>query len=139
VVRSAAAALGVSTRVVDGSGLSRSDRTSPRQVVRLLERMRAFPLFWDSLAIAGRSGTLQDRMRRSAARDRCRGKTGTLASVSALAGYCTTAGGQTVAFAILMNRVNPWGARLLQDRMLGSIARLTAPAAAPDPDPAPAR
>ena len=126
VVRAAMSGLGLAPRVADGSGLSRSNRTSPRQVVRLLTRMHEGDLyqpFYDSLAVAGRTGTLKDRMRRSVARDRCRGKTGTLLSVSALAGYCRTRSGSTVAYAFLMNYVNPWSARVLQDRMLDALAR----------------
>ena len=126
VVRDEMSGLGLSPRVADGSGLSRSNRTSPRQVIRLLTRMAESDLagvFRDSLAVAGRSGTLEDRMRRSAARGRCRGKTGTLISVSALAGYCETRDGGMVAYALLMNHVNPYGARVLQDRMLDALAR----------------
>ena len=62
-------------------------------------------------------------MRRSVARDRCHAKTGTLNSVSALAGYCQSTAGARVAFAFLMNRVNVSGARLLQDRMTAALAR----------------
>jgi D-alanyl-D-alanine carboxypeptidase/D-alanyl-D-alanine-endopeptidase (penicillin-binding protein 4) len=122
------ATLGVHPQVVDGSGLSRSDRTSPKQVVRLLTKMRdraEGPELFDSLAVMGRTGTLQDRLRNSAARDNCRGKTGTLRDVSNLAGYCETADGTTLGFAILMNYVNPYAARRLQDRMVRAIARYT--------------
>ena len=48
-----------------------------------------FDAFFASLAVAGRDGTLSDRMRRGPAHSRCRGKTGTLSNVSALSGYCT--------------------------------------------------
>jgi D-alanyl-D-alanine carboxypeptidase/D-alanyl-D-alanine-endopeptidase (penicillin-binding protein 4) len=126
VVRRTMAGFGLNPRVVDGSGLSRRNRTTPRQVVRLLEHMageQTGPAFEASLAVAGRNGTLFDRMRRSVARDRCQAKTGTLRDVSALAGYCQTTSGARVAFAILMNRVNPYGARRLQDRMLSALAR----------------
>ena len=127
IVRAEMSGLGLSPQVADGSGLSRSNRTSPRQVVRLLTRMAGhetlFEPFRSSLAVAGRTGTLHDRMRRSAARNRCRGKTGTLISVSALAGYCETRSGSTVAYAFLMNYVNPYSARVLQDRMLDALAR----------------
>ena len=81
------------------------------------------PAFETSLAVAGRNGTLFDRMRRTAARDRCKAKTGTLRDVSALAGYCQTTAGARVAFAILMNGVYPYGARRLQDRMVTALAR----------------
>jgi D-alanyl-D-alanine carboxypeptidase/D-alanyl-D-alanine-endopeptidase (penicillin-binding protein 4) len=125
-VRRTVARFGVAPRVVDGSGLSRSNRTTPRQVVRLLGRMAteaAGPAFEASLAVAGRNGTLVRRMRRTAARDRCRAKTGTLNYVSALAGYCQTTAGARVAFAFLMNGVNVYGAHVLQDRMATALAR----------------
>jgi serine-type D-Ala-D-Ala carboxypeptidase/endopeptidase (penicillin-binding protein 4) len=114
--------LGIRPTVVDGSGLSRFNRTSPKDVVRLLVEMRDEAAFTGSLAVAGRSGTLGRRMRGTAAQDRCRAKTGTLIGVSALAGYCTTRADADVAFAFLMNGVNPAGARVLQDRMAAALA-----------------
>jgi D-alanyl-D-alanine carboxypeptidase/D-alanyl-D-alanine-endopeptidase (penicillin-binding protein 4) len=123
VVREELAELDVAPLVVDGSGLSRYDRTSPREVVATLEEMDGDAAFTGSLAIAGRTGTLTDRMRGGAAQDRCRAKTGTLRDVSALAGYCTTRSGANVAFAFLMNYVSPYGARILQDRMTNALAR----------------
>jgi serine-type D-Ala-D-Ala carboxypeptidase/endopeptidase (penicillin-binding protein 4) len=123
VVRAELSEIGIRPHVVDGSGLSRHDRTSPRQVVAMLEAMADDTAFTRSLAVAGRSGTLAARMRGTPAQDRCRAKTGTLHDVSALAGYCTTRSGSHVAFAFLMNHVNPYGARLLQDRMAVALAR----------------
>jgi len=115
--------LGVRPRIVDGSGLSRRNRTSPRDVVDLLGEMYGNDPFYRSLAVMGVSGTLEHRLRSSVARGRCRGKTGTLSDVSALSGYCRTVGGHVLAFSILMNHVNPYGARPLQDRMVSVIAR----------------
>jgi serine-type D-Ala-D-Ala carboxypeptidase/endopeptidase (penicillin-binding protein 4) len=117
--------LGARARLVDGSGLSRGNRASPYRVVRLLAAMSQrdeYDAFVDSLAIAGRDGTLKRRMRRSWARSRCRGKTGTLSNVSALSGYCEALSGDTYAYSILMNRVYTPGAQALQDRMLQAIA-----------------
>jgi D-alanyl-D-alanine carboxypeptidase/D-alanyl-D-alanine-endopeptidase (penicillin-binding protein 4) len=116
----------ISPRITDGSGLSRSDRTTPRQVVTLLKGMsesEAADAFDQSLPVVGRNGTVYNRMRGTAAQDDCHAKTGTLHDVSALAGYCTTAGGGRVAFAFLMNRVWPATARTLQDRMTVALAR----------------
>jgi D-alanyl-D-alanine carboxypeptidase/D-alanyl-D-alanine-endopeptidase (penicillin-binding protein 4) len=115
--------LGIAPRVIDGSGLSRRDRTSPREVVTMLAAMRDDAIFSGSLAIAGRTGTLAYRMRDSSAQDRCLAKTGTLHDVSALAGYCRSAAGARVAFAFLMNRITPYSARILQDRMVVALAR----------------
>lgn len=123
VVTATMGALGIHPTVVDGSGLSRFNRTSPAEVVQLLAAMQADPAFTASLAVAGRSGTVARRMRGTVAQDRCRAKTGTLSGVSALAGYCTTSAGADVAFAFLMNSVDPAGARVLQDRMTVALAR----------------
>jgi D-alanyl-D-alanine carboxypeptidase/D-alanyl-D-alanine-endopeptidase (penicillin-binding protein 4) len=118
--------LGARPRLVDGSGLARGNRASPASIVRLLSAMykrEDFDSFIDSLPIAGQDGTLFDRMRRGAARFRCRGKTGTLSNVSALSGYCEARSGNNYAYSILMNGVYPTGARRLQDQMLQTIAK----------------
>jgi D-alanyl-D-alanine carboxypeptidase/D-alanyl-D-alanine-endopeptidase (penicillin-binding protein 4) len=77
-----------------------------------------------ALPVAGQSGTIRKRMRRTAAAGRCRAKTGTLIGVSALSGYCTTSGGLRVAFSLLENRVCNWCAKKVEDRMVAAIARL---------------
>jgi D-alanyl-D-alanine carboxypeptidase/D-alanyl-D-alanine-endopeptidase (penicillin-binding protein 4) len=112
---------------VDGSGLSRANRTSPRDVVELLAGMAssertANPMRL-SLSVAGRAGTLSNRMRRTDARGRCRAKTGTIYGVSNLAGYCTSRSGRRTAFAFLMNGITVWTAHPLQDRMASALAR----------------
>ncbi len=118
---------GITPRIVDGSGLSRSNSTTPREVVRLFERMEDQEVAgaWRrSLAVAGRTGTVSSRMRGTAAAGRCRTKTGTINGVSNLVGICDTHGG-VVGFAWLMNGVDPFGARRLQDRMTAVLANFT--------------
>jgi serine-type D-Ala-D-Ala carboxypeptidase/endopeptidase (penicillin-binding protein 4) len=117
--------LGARASIADGSGLSRGDRASPLAVVRLLRAMQARDEFEDlyaSLPVAGRDGTLASRMRGGAARGRCHAKTGTLSDVSALSGWCEARSGDVYAFSFLMNRVNTWGARAIQDKMAHLIA-----------------
>ena len=128
VIRAFARSHGAGVAGQNGSGLSVKDRASPRDVGRFLESMRdedkpAADAFLASLAVAGREGTLADRMRGTAAQGRCRGKTGTLTAVSALSGYCTAPGGRVLAFSILMNRVDIYSAHLAQDKMAALIAR----------------
>jgi D-alanyl-D-alanine carboxypeptidase/D-alanyl-D-alanine-endopeptidase (penicillin-binding protein 4) len=108
----------------NGSGLSRSDRASPREVVRLLAAMdrRAGGTYRRGLPLAGEEGTVAGRMNGTAADGRCRAKTGTLIGVSALSGYCK-AGHGTVAFSILISSVDVYAARAAQDRMAALIAR----------------
>lgn len=123
-----AAKAGARVALVDGSGLSRGDLASPVSVVRLLRFQRArangeWSAFWESLAVAGRSGTLSQRMRHSPAASACRGKTGTLSNVSALSGYCTSRNGNLIVFSFLMNYTRPAGARSIQDKMAIAIAK----------------
>jgi D-alanyl-D-alanine carboxypeptidase/D-alanyl-D-alanine-endopeptidase (penicillin-binding protein 4) len=127
VVRDQLATFGIHPRMADGSGLSRADRTTAQQVVRLLDRMNGqdTAATWRaSLPVAGQTGTLRTRMRRTAAAGRCSAKTGTLIGVSALSGYCTTTGGRNVAFSFLENRVCNYCAKKVEDRMVSAIARL---------------
>ncbi len=127
VARAQLATFGIHPKMVDGSGLSRFDHTTAREVVRLLARMDsqdAAPTWEASLPVAGRSGTLRNRMRGTAAAGRCAAKTGTLIGVSALSGYCTTTGGVRVAFSFIENRVCNYCAKKVEDRMVSALARL---------------
>jgi D-alanyl-D-alanine carboxypeptidase/D-alanyl-D-alanine-endopeptidase (penicillin-binding protein 4) len=117
-----AARFGIHPRLDDGSGLSYNDLTSPRQVVTLLQDMAGDPEFTSSLAVAGETGTLQGEMQGTIAQNRCRGKTGTLSAVSNLAGYCRAGDGHTLAFAFLMNSIDPNYAHLIQNRMAVALA-----------------
>ena len=126
VARSHAAQFGAAPTIVDGSGLSRQNWTTPRDVVELLVGMDGGELaepMLISLSVAGRSGTLAERMRGTAAQGRCRAKTGTLNGVSNLAGYCRSRSGARTAFAILMSNVSVWSAHPLQNRIAAALAR----------------
>ncbi|HEY2767254.1 MAG TPA: D-alanyl-D-alanine carboxypeptidase/D-alanyl-D-alanine-endopeptidase [Solirubrobacteraceae bacterium] len=125
VVRATLAALGLHPRIVDASGLSRSDQTSPQQVVMLLAALAPTTLgttLRDDMAVAGRSGTLAERMRGTAAAGRCQGKTGTLIGVSNLVGYCQAIDGQYLAFAFFNDGISTERAHILQDNMTISLA-----------------
>jgi D-alanyl-D-alanine carboxypeptidase/D-alanyl-D-alanine-endopeptidase (penicillin-binding protein 4) len=117
-----AQALKIHPRLNDGSGLSRYDRVTPVDIVSLLRQLASNTAFTNSLATAGRTGTLQDEMRGSVAQGRCRGKTGTLHDVSNLVGYCQAVDGHTLAFAFMMNGINPNYAHPIQNRMAIALA-----------------
>jgi len=127
VVRDTLDDFGVRPRIVDGSGLSRANRATPRQVVRLLERMHNQDIartFRASLAVTGVTGTVKARMRGSAAAGRCNVKTGTLRLVSTLAGYCRTSDGRDIGFALMFNKANTPAAKAREDRITVAIAGL---------------
>ncbi len=92
--------------LADGSGLARTDLLTPQGLAALLAAMDRHPhavAFRDSLPIAGVDGTLEKRMRGTAAEKRVLAKTGTLQLANALAGYVTTTRGERLAFAIFVN------------------------------------
>lgn len=126
VVRATIASLlGIHPHVLDGSGLSESDLTSPYEVTDLLVGLASTPLgpvLRGDLAIAGHTGTLATRMRHTGASGRCAGKTGTLTGVSNLVGYCTAANGHTLAFAIFTDGIATETAHVFQDHMTITIA-----------------
>jgi len=111
-------------RIVDGSGLSRLDRLTTSALVEMLrsswldEDLREILIA--ALPVAGRSGTLQRRMRGSAAAGRVRAKTGTLNEASALSGYVR----RRYAFSVIQNGspVSLYWARLAQDRFAAVLA-----------------
>jgi len=117
--------LGIHPHVVDGSGLSEGDRTSPYQVADLLVELASTPIgavLREHLAVAGHTGTLAERMRHTGAAGRCQGKTGTLTGVSNLVGYCQAADGHTLAFAIFTDGIPTETAHTFQDHMAISVA-----------------
>lgn len=111
-------------RIADGSGLSRFDRLTANALVAMLraswldEELREILL--SALPVAGRSGTLDTRMRGTAAAGRVRAKTGTLNEASALSGYVR----RRYAFSIIQNGspVSHFWARTAQDRFAAVLA-----------------
>jgi PBP4 family serine-type D-alanyl-D-alanine carboxypeptidase len=116
-------------RLVDGSGLSYSDRVSADAITRLLVASADDPSIGAqlerALSVAGINGTLAHRMRIAGVRGRVHAKTGTLDDASALSGYATTRSGGRVAFSILINGrpVDAWRAHDAQDAIASLLAR----------------
>ncbi|HEX3325141.1 MAG TPA: D-alanyl-D-alanine carboxypeptidase/D-alanyl-D-alanine-endopeptidase [Solirubrobacterales bacterium] len=126
VVEQFAGAHGSGVHAVDGSGLTRSGRASPAQIVGLLRAMRGTPAgeeLIQDMALAGHEGTVADRMHGTAAYGRCRTKTGTLTGVSNLSGYCFNRDGKVMIFSILMAGVRDlYLAHYEQDLIAGEVA-----------------
>jgi D-alanyl-D-alanine carboxypeptidase/D-alanyl-D-alanine-endopeptidase (penicillin-binding protein 4) len=86
-------------RVVDGSGLSRYNLVSARQLMLLLQDQ---PQLSQLLPVAGQQGTLRRRFLQTPLQGQLRAKTGTMSGVSGLAGEFLGASGQRYHFALLM-------------------------------------
>ena len=126
-VAQALAAAGIplgGVRIADGSGLSLLDRVTVRELAGLLraawEDPEIRPVVFGALPVAGRSGTLSDRMRRPPARGHVVAKTGSTTIASALSGYVK----HRYVFSVVQNG-NPvswtW-ARRAQDRFATVLA-----------------
>jgi D-alanyl-D-alanine carboxypeptidase len=90
----------------DGNGLSRNNAISPKQLVDALYAMRTSPyfqVFYESLPMAGLTGTLHKAMKGSAAVGRVHAKTGTIAKVKSFAGYVSTVTGRKLIFSLIVN------------------------------------
>ena len=93
----------------DGSGLSKYNQVSPRQLARLLHyaynNPRIEPDLWNALPIAGHDGTLRGRLIAFAKGEAIHAKTGTMknSGVSALAGYMQTKNNGLLVFVIMTN------------------------------------
>ncbi len=114
----------------EGSGLSRKNLVTPRATVCLLRSMPGRPsgaVFRAALPIGGVDGTLRTRFTEAPLKGNVLAKTGTLRHVNALGGYLTTAGGQSLAFAIYVNGFQsvdaPGGGRAEIDSLVELLAR----------------
>jgi serine-type D-Ala-D-Ala carboxypeptidase/endopeptidase (penicillin-binding protein 4) len=115
---------GIHPRIDDGSGLSRGDWTSPRDVVTVLAGLSSDSAFTRSLAVAGQTGTLAAGLAGTYAAGRCRGKSGTLHDVANLVGLCTAKDGHTLAFAFLLNGLSdPAAGHSIEDGMAVAVAK----------------
>ena len=92
--------------MVDGSGLAERDRASAEAFVQTLQAMALQPeaqTFRRSLAVAGRSGTLTNRMGNTSAAGVVSAKTGTLQGAVALSGYINAPNYSPLVFSMIVN------------------------------------
>lgn len=114
-------------RVLDGSGLSPSNTTTPAQLMQVLDfafhHSATNDAFISALPIAGVDGTLRHRLANIARR--LRAKTGTISGVVSLAGYVLTADNEVVAFVIMVNgnKGMTWKYREMEDKIATALAR----------------
>ncbi len=114
----------------DGSGLSRLNRLSPRQIVTVLKDVYADfkirPEYLASLSIMGVDGSVKNRLKNEKKLHyKIRVKTGTLNGVNSLSGYASGKNGEVFAFSMLMNFKNGCSsqkARDFQDSLIKAMA-----------------
>lgn len=134
-VRSALGSLGIpltGARLYDGSGLSRDNRLDPATLVAVLRTAAdashpELRTVLSGLPVAGATGTLGERFTDDArpGRGMVRAKTGTLSSVSSLAGLVTDRDGVTMVFVLAADRfdeVDTLSVRSTLDELAADLA-----------------
>jgi len=90
----------------DGSGISRYNTITTKQLVQILRYMQkseTYTGFYNSLPIAGINGTLKYFARNTVAQGMIRAKSGSMSRVQSYAGYAKTKTGKTLCFAMMVN------------------------------------
>ncbi|NUT79669.1 MULTISPECIES: D-alanyl-D-alanine carboxypeptidase/D-alanyl-D-alanine endopeptidase [Pseudomonas] len=110
----------------NGSGLSRAERVSAREMAAMLQAAWRSPYsaeFISSMPIAGTDGTMRKRLKTTAMAGEAHVKTGTLNTVRAIAGYSRDINGNTWAVVAILNDPKPWGASSVLDQVLLDLYR----------------
>jgi len=114
-------------RIVDGSGLSRRNRLSPRVIVMVLrELLTSFETSYEyggSFSVSGTDGTLSDRMGYPQLYLKVRAKTGLLDGVTAVSGIVETRDDEEVLFSVLVNgfECEAWRSHDLEHAIIDAI------------------
>lgn len=116
----------------EGSGLSRNNLVTPNATIALLQFMSKHAeaqSYHDALPIAGRDGTLRNRLKGTRAEGNVHAKTGTLRWANSTSGYLTTAAGEKLAFCLMLNRYSApsadFSARAELDKVIVLLADFT--------------
>ncbi|HTX09823.1 MAG TPA: D-alanyl-D-alanine carboxypeptidase [Solirubrobacteraceae bacterium] len=126
VISQVLAPYGLHPTILDGSGLSHSDSSSPGEVVALLRTVwhtRTGRELAAALPTVGVNGTVQSIGTGTPAQGRCIAKTGTLNNVTNLAGYCTARDHHTLAFAVMIDGPANWAAYPMLSQVVGAVAK----------------
>jgi D-alanyl-D-alanine carboxypeptidase/D-alanyl-D-alanine-endopeptidase (penicillin-binding protein 4) len=107
--------------IENGSGLSRIERISARNMGRLLQQAAANPnggILRDALPVVGVDGTMRNRLTRAGVAGNAEIKTGTLNDVRAIAGYVEGEGGQRFVVVSMINHPNAGAGQAAHDALL---------------------
>ncbi|HVE43558.1 MAG TPA: D-alanyl-D-alanine carboxypeptidase/D-alanyl-D-alanine-endopeptidase [Gammaproteobacteria bacterium] len=116
-------------QMLDGSGLSENNLTTPAQMMSVLafayHNAATNQDFISALPIAGVDGTLKNRMGNIARKVRAKTGTMPLSGVVSLAGYVLNAKNEPLAFVIMVNgtRGMGWRYKALEDQLVTALTK----------------
>lgn len=116
--------------MVDGSGISRFNSFTVKHLGQILLKLSqdksVFPSFYESLPIAGETGTLRKMAKETLAKGNLRAKSGTMSRVKSYAGYVKDKNGKLLVFAMMANNYD-WDQTTMRDKfeeLMGLMANL---------------
>ncbi|WP_226506551.1 D-alanyl-D-alanine carboxypeptidase/D-alanyl-D-alanine-endopeptidase [Pseudomonas sp. MWU16-30317] len=110
----------------NGSGLSRDERVSAREMAMMLQSAWQSPYqaeFMSSMPLVGMDGTMRKRLKTTAMAGEGHIKTGTLNTVRAISGFSRDDNGTTWAVVAILNDPKPWGTSSVLDQVLLDLYR----------------
>ncbi len=116
----------------DGSGISHVNLITTNEISNLLFAVQEenwFPTYLNSLPISGhedkmKRGTLYNRMNTPLLKGKVRAKTGTISTVSSLAGYLETSKSNQLIFSIIVNNFSQeTNAKNIEDTIVSIISK----------------
>jgi D-alanyl-D-alanine carboxypeptidase/D-alanyl-D-alanine-endopeptidase (penicillin-binding protein 4) len=117
-----------SIRIADGSGLSRYNLNTPdsfSKVLLFMANHKEFVDFIRSMPVAGKDGSLKNRMQATPAEGKVFAKTGSMRFVRNLSGYAITKNWQWVTVTIMINNYpDDKAMRAFQDKLCALLADL---------------
>lgn len=91
----------------DGSGLSARNFVTTKEMANIMRKIyvdkSSFPDFYETLPVAGQSGTLKYIGKGTAAEGNIRAKSGSMRRIISYTGYATTRSGKKIAFCMISN------------------------------------
>jgi len=115
----------------DGSGLARANMVTANQMVYLLSYMKTKSIyaetFYESLPVAGESGTMRNVCKGTVAAGNLRAKSGSIDKVRTYTGYVITRSKRFVAFALLVNNYTCSSAQMRDklEKMMTALAEIS--------------
>lgn len=115
-------------QIYDGSGLSKYNTVTAKQIASILlymkKRSKYSEVFYESIPVVGKNGTVKNICKGSNAVDNMRAKSGSIKSVRAYSGYVTSKSGRKVAYSLIINNYtgSSSNTRRKMEKLMAAIA-----------------
>ena len=116
-------------KINDGSGLSRSNLITTQQITQMLyayTKEANFQEFYNSFAVAGKSGSIRNLFKGTSAENNLRAKSGYMSGIRAYSGYVDNSQNKRIIYSIIINNYSgsPYAMKKKLEKLMIKIAEL---------------